>query len=94
MEDIVAGFQAAPLWAQIGMVFFAITALVMVGGPSVKRRKFRRHFDEISRGLGAAFVSGDWPVTSRVSVSERPFEILYNIRDGRGGSYRGRAAIC
>ena len=92
MEDLVAGFQAAPLWAQIGMVFFAVMAVVMVGEPAVKKRRFRRQFDEIARTAGAApSVSTDWPMTSLVRLADRPFEIRYDIRQGsgRGSSQRG-----
>ena len=39
---MIAGFQAMPLWAQIGVGFFAFTFLVMVFGPGVTKRKFRR----------------------------------------------------
>ena len=92
MQDLIAGFQAAPLWAQIGMVLFAILAVVMIAGPTVKTRKFRRHFDEIARELSAtpARIS-EWPITFPTRSGDRPFEVRYDLRVGstRHSSYRG-----
>ena len=51
MQDAIAGFQSAPVWAQIAMVLFAAMVVVAIVGPTVRRRKFRRHFDAIARGL-------------------------------------------
>lgn len=78
---MIAEFQSAPVWAQVGMVFFAITAVVMVVAPRVTKWKFRRHFDEIARGLGLApATSSAWPITFSIGIGDRPFEVRHNVR--------------
>jgi len=91
MQDAIAGFQSAPPWAQVGMVLFAVMAVVMLVGPSVRKRKFRRHFDAIVRGLGQEPPAGSGvPVSCALTVDDRAFQIRYDIRLGGGGStYRG-----
>jgi len=91
MQDAIAGFQSAPPWAQVGMVLFAVMAVVMLVGPSVRKRKFRRHFDAIVRGLGQEPPAGGrLPVSCALTVDDRAFQISYDIRLGGGGStYRG-----
>jgi hypothetical protein len=91
MQDAIAGFQSAPFWAQIGMALFAVMAVVMLVGPSVRRRKFRRHFDAIVRGLGQEPPAGGrLPVACPLTMDDRAFTISYDIRLGGGGStYRG-----
>lgn len=91
MHDAIAGFRSAPPWAQVGMVLFGIMAVVMLVGPSVRRRKFRRHFDAIVRGLGQEPpAGGKVPVSCALTADGRAFRISYDIRLGGGGStYRG-----
>jgi hypothetical protein len=91
MQDAIAGFQSAPPWAQVGMVLFALLAVVMLVGPSVRRRTFRRHFDAIVRGLGQESPArGGVPAACQLTVEDRAFDIRYEIRLGGGGStYRG-----
>ena len=43
-EDVSSGFLAAPLWAPIGMVLFAFTAVVMFVSPSLTRRRYTAKF--------------------------------------------------
>jgi hypothetical protein len=87
---MIAGFQAAPFWAQIAMVFFAFTALVMMTAPSLTRRKHRRHLDDIARGLGQGpSTSRDWPYVVPVNAADRAFEIRYDVRSSGRNSYRG-----
>ena len=40
MDDLIAGFRAAPFWAQVGIAFFVVTFLVMLIEPRIKRRKY------------------------------------------------------
>lgn len=91
VQDAIAGFQTAPPWAQIAMVLFAAMVLVAFVGPSVRHRKFRRHFDAIARELGqGASSTRGWPVAFSVSVDGRAFKITHDFRStSRGGSYRG-----
>lgn len=91
MQDAIVAFQSAPLWAQIGMVLFAAMALVAVIEPSVRRRKYRRQFDAIARGLGQQPPAGrGLPATFSVSVDGRAFEITHDLRStSKGSSYRG-----
>lgn len=91
MNELIAEFQAAPLWAQIGMVFFAFTFVVMLVEPRITNRKFRRHFDEIVRALGQPpTTSREWPFNAPMAISGRPFELRYDLRrTGKGSSYRG-----
>jgi hypothetical protein len=91
MQDAIAGFQSAPLWAQIGMGFFAFTFLVMIIEPWVSNRRYRRKFDAIVRGLGQQPPrGGSWPFTAKATIGERQFEIVYDLRrGGSGSSYRG-----
>jgi hypothetical protein len=91
VQDAIAGFQSAPLWAQIAMGFFACTFLVMLVEPWVSHRRYRRQFDDIVRGLGQQPPrGGSWPFTARTTLGERQFEITYDLRrSGRGSSYRG-----
>jgi hypothetical protein len=91
MQDAIAGFQSAPLWAQIAMGFFAFTFLVLLVEPRVRNRRYRRQFDDIVRGLGQPPPrGGSWPFTAATTLGERAFEISYDFRQtGRGSSYRG-----
>jgi hypothetical protein len=91
IQDTIAGFQAAPLWAQIGMVFFAVTAVVMFAEPTVRNRRARRQFDTLARGVGASPPEGrGWPVMFRTTTAGRAFEVRHDLRSrSKGGSYRG-----
>ena len=79
-----------PLWAQIGVGFFAFTVLVMVFGPGVTKRKFRRQFDALASALGRPrSADRDWPFRVPVSAGERPFELWYDFRTrSRAEGYR------
>ncbi len=93
MEDAIVGFQAAPLWAQIAMALFACTAVFMIVGPSIRKRRFRRHYNAIAHDLGQPPPGGDWPFAFRVAVEGRASEVRYDFRGtssrGTSGSYRG-----
>jgi hypothetical protein len=91
VQDAIAEFQRAPLWAQIAMVLFAAMVLSSFIGPSVRHRKFRRRFDAIARGLGLAPPSTKgWPVAVSLDVDGRAFNVTHDFRStSRGGSYRG-----
>ncbi len=93
MEEAIVGFQAAPLWTQIAMALFACTAVFMIVGPSIRKRRFRRHYNAIAHDLGQPPPEGDWPFAFRVAVEGRASEVRYDFRGtssrGTSGSYRG-----
>lgn len=93
MDDLIAGFRAAPFWAQVGMAFFAFTFLVMLIEPRIKRRKY-------ATALAALAAAAAAPTTRRdeftewftMTVEGRPFEVRRELRQGSGrgvSSYRG-----
>jgi hypothetical protein len=91
MQDAIAGFQSAPVWAQIAMGLFAALVVAALVQPTLRRRKFRRGFDAIARGLEQPPPSSRrWPAAFRVRVHERDFDVRHDLRSSsRGGSYRG-----
>jgi hypothetical protein len=91
MEELIAGLQAAPPWAQVAMALFAMTFVVMLVRPGLKNQKFRRHFDELARGLNAEpRTATTWPITFATEQAERQFELRYDVRHGSSRStYRG-----
>lgn len=90
MQDAIAGFESAPLWAQLAIVLFAVLVVVALVEPSVRKRRFRRQFDAIARGLGQEPPSSsqEWPLTFPTGVDDRAFEVRHDLRSS-GGSYRG-----
>jgi hypothetical protein len=92
VQEAMAGFLSAPAWAQIGMAFFAIMAVVMLFGPPIQHRRFRRQYDAIVRGLGHPPPSTrGWPVTTVVKIDDRAFVVEHDYRVSRTGAYRGPA---
>ena len=91
LQDIIAGFQAAPPGAQIAMVLFALAFVSMIVGPSLTRRKHRRHFTTIVRGLDAELpASRDYPFVTRADAAGRSFQLRHDLRtSSRHSSYRG-----
>lgn len=91
MQDMIAGFAAAPLWAQIAMGLFALIVVVTMVEPGVRRRRFRRRLDDLARELGQAPPTGrGWPAAFPIDAHGRAFEIEGDLRgSSRGGSYRG-----
>lgn len=88
MQDFVGGFLAAPLWAQVALVCFALAFLAMVFGPPLAHRRARERFAALAASMGAS-------VTPRQSVFEavcegRTFAVRREMRSGSAsGSYRG-----
>ncbi|HUR93859.1 MAG TPA: hypothetical protein VMY76_04720 [Gemmatimonadales bacterium] len=91
MQEMVEGFMAAPRWAQAGMLFFALCFVVMIGEPMVKKRRFRRQFNAITRELGVEAPPGlAWPVNVSTTNGGRRFEVRHDyLTRSRGSSYRG-----
>ncbi len=88
MEDALAELARAPVWAQIGLAFFAVMFLTMVLEPVVGKRRYRRRFDALVRELGLdPSKERDWPFKTAITVEGRSFEIRYDFGGGRG--YRG-----
>lgn len=92
MQDLVAGFLAAPLWAQIGMAFFAVMLLVMLVEPRLKQRKYTAALAALAAAAGAPTTRRDqFTEWFTLEVEGRRFEVRreYRVR-GRGtSSYRG-----
>lgn len=90
-EDFSNGFLAAPLWAQIGMVLFAFTAVVMFVAPGVTRRRYTARFAALADALGAATTRRDeFTEWFAAEVDGRRFEVRRELRTrGGGSSYRG-----
>ena len=89
MQDAIAGFQAAPFWAQIAMVCFAALAVYMLFESTLRKRKFRNHFNGIAREVGAEPRGRDWPFTFSTRSNDWTFTVTHDFRGGKGTSYRG-----
>lgn len=89
VQEIVAEIGRMPLWALIGLTLFAVTAVVMLFGPSVAHRRYRRRFDTLARAVGAQPPAGrGWPVSFALEAAGRRFEIRHDYRV-TGRFYRG-----
>lgn len=91
MQEMIDGFLVAPLWAQIGMAFFAFTFVVMLVEPTVTRRRHAAKLKALAAAARATTTSSDafteWFATT---VEGRSFEVRRELRvRSRGGSYRG-----
>lgn len=92
MSELIAGLQAAPLWAQIGLAFFAVTFVAMLVMPRLRHRRHAMQFAALAASAGAATTRRDefteWFTTE---VDGRAFEVRRELRvRGRGTtSYRG-----
>jgi hypothetical protein len=92
VEDLSAGFLAAPLWAQIGLGLFAVMAVVMFVAPRLALRRHAATFTALAAAAGAGTTRRDafteWFSTE---VEGRTFEVRRELRSrGRGSSsYRG-----
>lgn len=88
---MVAGFLAAPLWAQVGMALFAVTCLVMFFEPRWTRRKYVAALAGLAGAAGASTTRRDeFTEWFTMDVDGRPFEVRRELRvRGRGSSYRG-----
>jgi len=92
MQNLLAGFATAPLWAQLGMALFAAIFVAMIAGP---RRRLRRHaaqFTALATEAGATTERRDeFTEWFTLTVDGRTFEVRRELRvRGRGTtSYRG-----
>jgi hypothetical protein len=90
MQDAIAAFLLAPLWAQSAMVAFALLLLVSVAAPFLTNRRFRRRFTAIAQALGARAPRGNEPATIPVTIDDRAFEVRHVLMTStRNSSYRG-----
>ena len=91
MQDLITGFQAAPLWAQVAMVLAAVTALWMMTAKSLTKRRHAAIWITSPCELGQGpSTSRDWPDIVPVTVGDRAFQIRYDVRmSARQSSYRG-----
>lgn len=92
MSELIAGLQAAPLWAQIGMALFVLAFLVMLIEPRLKRRKYAAKLTALATAAGAPTTRRDeFTEWFTIEVDRRAFEVRRELRvRGRGTtSYRG-----
>lgn len=91
MQDAIAEFRNAPGWAQIAMAFFAIMVVTFLVEPSLRRRKYRRKFNALARGVGKQPPSTRaLPAAFPLQIDNRDFEVRLDLRSmAGGGSYRG-----
>jgi hypothetical protein len=90
--DFVAAFTAAPVWAQVAMVVFAILSVMVLTAPARQRREFGGKFEQLARGAGAPTSRGrtPWPESFTVTIDGRVIEVVHDYRSrGGGGSVRG-----
>ena len=89
MDEAIAGFLVMPLWAQIGLGFFALTFLVMVFGPGFERRRYAAKLSALAAAAGATTTRRDeFTEWFTIDVDGRPFEVRRELRM-RNSSYRG-----
>lgn len=92
MSDLIAGLQAAPLWAQIGMAFFVATFVAMMVMPRRRHRRHAAQFAALAASVGAPTTRRDeFTEWFTREVDRRTFEVRRELRvRGRGTtSYRG-----
>ena len=91
MQDLVAGFLAAPLWAQAGMALFGIAVVVTIVGPRLTQRRYARRFGALAAAAGMPTTRRDeFTESFTIAIDGRPFEVRRELRvRGRGSSYRG-----
>jgi hypothetical protein len=91
MQDAIAEFLRAPLWAQVAMTAFVLVIAASAAGSYVTRRRFRGRFTAIAQALGARAVpSRGAPASFQSSVNGRLFEVRYeHINNARQESHRG-----
>lgn len=89
MQDLMAGFLSAPLWARIGMVFFAVAFLAMLVEPRWTRRRYAAAFSALASAAGAPTTRRDeFTEWFTLDVEGRPFDVRRELRV-RGSGYRG-----
>ncbi len=90
MDDALAAILAAPPWAQVAMVFFACTFVVMVVEPSLTRRKYASALAALAAAAGATTSRRDeFTEWFTMEVEGRPFEVRREFRARMRNSYRG-----
>ena len=89
MQDLVAGFLAAPLWAQAGMALFALAIVAMLVGPRLTQRRYAAKLAALAAAAGAPTTRRDeFTEWFTIAVDGRPFEVRRELR-ARGSGYRG-----
>ncbi len=91
MQDAIAEFLRAPIWAQIAMVAAALFLITAVTGSFFAKRRFRGRFTAIAQALGAPVPNGSgWPVTFPITIEDRAFEVKHALmHTSKNSSYRG-----
>ncbi len=89
MDDAIAAILVAPVWAQIGMAFFALTFVVMLVGPSLSQRRYAAKFASLAAAAAAPTTRRDeFTEWFTIAVDGRSFEVRRELRV-RNSSYRG-----
>lgn len=91
-QDLVTGFLAAPLWAQIGMACFLVMAVVMLVAPKVTLRRHAARFAALAAAAGVATTRHDEFTESLAQlVDGRRYEVRreFRVRGRASSSYRG-----
>lgn len=91
LGELIAGWREMPGWAQIGVSFFVLTAVVMFVEPIVRRRKAAANLTALAQAAGATVHRQDtFTAWFTMTVDGRPFEVRRDYRaTGKGSSYRG-----
>lgn len=91
MADALAGFLAAPLWAQVAIVLLAGAFAVMMVAPRVTQRRHAAALAALAAAAGARTSRRDeFTEWFTLEVDGRAFEVRRELRSSsRGGSYRG-----
>jgi len=89
-QELSAGVQAMPFWAQIGVGFFVFTFVVMMLSPGVTRRRHAARLAALASAARATTTNRDvfteWFTTE---VEGRRFEVRRELRMRSRGSSRG-----
>ena len=92
MQDLVDGFLAAPLWAQVALAGFALAFVTMVVTPPIARRRARSRFAALAASMGAPVVPGrdGFEASFEAECEGRGFKVRRELRSGSAGTgYRG-----
>jgi len=89
MDDAIAALLVAPVWAQIGLAFFALTFIVMLFGPGFAQRRYAAKLLALAKAAGAPTTRRDeFTEWFTITVDGRTFEVRRELRV-RNSSYRG-----
>lgn len=89
MDDAIVALLVAPVWAQIGLAFFALAFVVMLVGPGITQRRYAARLKALAAAAGAPTTRRDeFTEWFTIAVEGREFEVRRELRV-RNRSYRG-----